>query len=285
MKLGRGGAEILPVLENVSAPGFAFVILAGGDHPLAGEWAERFHRQGIAVFWEAVSVEEMHQGHRLGASGLILKGQEAGGRVGEETTFILLQRWRAEFGPQSEQSLPAWVQGGIGPNAAAASIACGATGVVLDHQLLLAKESSLRKSARQWLAAFDGSQTVCLGERLGEIYRLHKRPGGSLVEQLQTEEARLEAAELTAEEKRAAWREAVEAQIQARPRTKFCSWGNPPVSRRHSRSVTSPWREFFRRSQIAWNETWHGPGNCNRWPPSPISRIGIRLNIRFFRGR
>src|SRR5690606_25673110 len=151
VKLGRGNEDLVSMLGEAPTPGLAFVILAGGDHPFAGEWAERFQGQWLAVFWEAVSVEEMKLGQRLGIWGLLLKGHGGGGRVGDGPTFILLQRGRAEFGPQTENPLPAWVQGGIGLNTAAGSIAAGASGVVLDNQLPLAKESPLKRSVKPWL--------------------------------------------------------------------------------------------------------------------------------------
>ncbi len=214
VKLGPGSGALLPMLEDVSSDHLAWVVLAGGDHAALSDWTIRFQNRGVQVFVEAVSVEEMHLAQKLGADGLILKGQEAGGRVGDETTFVLLQRWRAEFGPDAEFPLPAFVQGGIGLNTAAAVIAAGASGVVLESQLLMTKESALKKSARTWLSAFDGSQTVCLGARLGETYRIQKRPQSPVIETLEAEEIRLESSELSPEEKLAAWREAVAKQIQ-----------------------------------------------------------------------
>jgi NAD(P)H-dependent flavin oxidoreductase YrpB (nitropropane dioxygenase family) len=69
----------------------------------------------------------------------LLKGQEAGGRFGSETTFVLLQRWLAERG---DSAIPVWVQGGIGLNRAAACIAVGPAGVVLDCQLARAPRAA-----------------------------------------------------------------------------------------------------------------------------------------------
>src|SRR6202162_5504063 len=61
-----------------------------------------------------------------GIDGFIAKGHESGGIVGDETTFILLQRL------SRQTSLPIWAQGGIGLHSAAACRAAGAAGVVLD---------------------------------------------------------------------------------------------------------------------------------------------------------
>jgi len=211
VRLGVSELEIAPELVDY---GISCVIFAGGDTEYAADWITRFQGRGVAAYWEATCIEEMEAGYRLGVNGLILKGNEAGGRVGEETTFVLLQHWRAGFGPATDRFLPAWVQGGIGLNTAAASIAAGAAGVVLDDQLLLAKESSLRETGKSWLLAFDGSQTQCLGEGLGETYRVYKCPGSSSAETLQAEASSLKASELAPHERRAAWHKAVETELK-----------------------------------------------------------------------
>ncbi|MFD0902494.1 SDR family NAD(P)-dependent oxidoreductase [Actinomadura sediminis] len=60
--------------------------------------------------------------------GLVARGREAGGRAGDVTTFVLLQHLLA-------LDVPAYAAGGIGPRTAAAAVAGGAAGVVLDVQL------------------------------------------------------------------------------------------------------------------------------------------------------
>lgn len=215
VKLANADRQWLAVLDEFTSEDLGCVVLAGGDPTAASSIVEHFRGRSIQVLWEATSLEEIEQGRQLGVDGLILKGHEAGGRVGDETTFVLLQRWRKEYGPESARPVPAWVQGGIGLNTAAAVLAAGASGIVLESQLLLTKESSLKKSARHWLSAFDGSQTVCLGERLGAAYRLRKYPGCPVVETLTEEEAKLEAADLDAAEKRARWQKIIAEQTQS----------------------------------------------------------------------
>ena len=63
--------------------------------------------------------------------GLLLKGNEAGGFVGEDSSFILLQKWLGRTG------LPLYLRGGLTPHVAAACSAVGVAGGVLDSQLLL----------------------------------------------------------------------------------------------------------------------------------------------------
>ena len=129
----------------------AHVILAGADHPALAARVAELKAAGIDVLREAVSVAEAKHAAELSVSGIILKGHEAGGRVGADTSFVLLQKWR-QYAGKNGISLPFWVRGGIGANTAAACLAGGARGVVLDSQVLLTRETPLRDGARKRLA-------------------------------------------------------------------------------------------------------------------------------------
>ncbi|QIY74296.2 SDR family NAD(P)-dependent oxidoreductase [Streptomyces sp. RLB1-33] len=93
-----------------------------------------------------------------GAHGLIARGHEAGGPVGELSTFVLLQQLLSD----DEWDLPVWACGGAGPHTAAAVVAGGGAGVVLDTQLaLLAEaEAELPAGTSALLAGLDGSETT-----------------------------------------------------------------------------------------------------------------------------
>ncbi|MFD8000719.1 SDR family NAD(P)-dependent oxidoreductase [Streptomyces mirabilis] len=93
-----------------------------------------------------------------GAHGLIARGHEAGGPVGELSTFVLLQQLLDD----DELDLPVWACGGVGPHTAAAVVAGGGAGVVLDTQLaLLAEaEAELPAGTSALLAGLDGSETT-----------------------------------------------------------------------------------------------------------------------------
>ena len=207
IKVGPEGASLLDALLAGFPPDrLAWVCLAGGGRGDLERCIEGLKGRGRRVLFEAVSLAEAQLGERLGVDGLILKGHEAGGRVGAETSFILLQRWRAHVERGGNADLPVFVQGGVGPNTAAACAAGGATGVVLDAQLLLTRESSIPEEIRQRLAAFDGSETSCPGERLGTPYRVLSRPGLTAPGRAAREEDRLAAGSLDEEERRRAWR-------------------------------------------------------------------------------
>ena len=108
-----------------------------------------------------------------GVDGFVAKGHESGGVVGDETTFILLQRLL------KSTRLPVWAQGGIGLHSVAACRVAGAAGVVLDAQLSLARESSLPERVRQRVRRMDGSETVLTRESAGRLFRCVQHPGFS----------------------------------------------------------------------------------------------------------
>jgi acyl transferase domain-containing protein/NAD(P)H-dependent flavin oxidoreductase YrpB (nitropropane dioxygenase family) len=148
---------------------------------------DAIHQKSLQAFVVATNLEAAVSAEAAGADGLIAKGNEAGGWVGEETTFILLQRLLGRV------KLPVYAQGGVGLHTIAACRVAGASGVVLDDQLLLARESPLPSTVRARIAAMDGSETQCFGASFGAPFRAYSRPDLPIVGRLR----RLEAAVLT----------------------------------------------------------------------------------------
>ena len=97
---------------------------------------------------------------------LMVAGQEAGGWVGDETSLALLQAVLE----RASDDIRVWVRG-VGPALAAASVAAGAAGVVLDGALLLARESPLSGAVRAVVATWDGVETTLLGRPGGRRFR------------------------------------------------------------------------------------------------------------------
>lgn len=192
------------------------VILAGGDCPALAGCVRKLKDTQVKALLEATTIAEAARGIELGIDGLILKGHEAGGRVGADTSFVLIQKWR-QFSHRRGLNIPFWVRGGIGPNTTTASLAAGASGVVLDSQLLLARESSLPETAQRRISGLDGSETALLGGRLGETYRFYARPDSPWFQELSREEERLQSSDLPFEKRRAEWRQAVQSRVSADP--------------------------------------------------------------------
>jgi len=175
-------AEIVAALPSA----ITLVVVAGAGAAGLGPAIARARADGRRILAECTSVEEARAAVAGGADGVIAKGHEAGGHVGEETTFILLQRLRTEI------DKPVLAYGGIGLHSAAASYVAGCSGLVVDVQLALARESSVPARLRGILERMEGDETLCLGAELGDLYRIYQRPGMAAAEALQRLESSVE---------------------------------------------------------------------------------------------
>ncbi|WP_284742443.1 type I polyketide synthase [Amycolatopsis sp. RTGN1] len=137
-------ADVVAVVEPA-------VVLLCGD----ASWTVADAAAHLPVLAEVTSVAEAHAAHADGAHGLIARGSESGGRVGELGSFVLLQQLLGD----EQLPLPVLACGGIGPTTAAAAAAGGAAGVVLDTQLALLAECALPDSVQALLALSDGTNT------------------------------------------------------------------------------------------------------------------------------
>jgi len=137
-------ADVVAVVEPA-------VVVLGGDAP----WTVADAAAHLPVLAEVTSVAEAWAAAEAGAHGLIARGSESGGRVGEFGSFVLLQHLLAD----EQLALPILICGGIGPATAAAAAAGGAAGVVLDTQLALLAECALPDPVQALLALSDGTNT------------------------------------------------------------------------------------------------------------------------------
>src|SRR5689334_21712513 len=119
VKIGPACAVLLPDLLHPSSS-CREVLLAGGEHAELAEWIALFRGRQVRVLFEAITLAEARRAAEWDIDGLVLKGHESGGRVSEDTTLILLQRWRAAVAAKDMRPLPVYAQGGIGLHTAAA---------------------------------------------------------------------------------------------------------------------------------------------------------------------
>lgn len=133
---------------------------------------------GYKAVVEAIDVNEALMAQNCGADAVIAKGHEGAGRIGDGTTFVLVQQFVRAL------NVPVWAQGGIGLHSAAAVVAAGASGIVLDAQLYLCRDSLITAPARQRLEKMDGSETTVLQGPDGQ-FRLFAENGSARLAQLQ----------------------------------------------------------------------------------------------------
>ncbi|HEV7965903.1 MAG TPA: beta-ketoacyl synthase N-terminal-like domain-containing protein, partial [Actinoplanes sp.] len=143
-------------LARLGGDAVTFVVLTANSPWPVAETVESYE-----VLVEVTSLTEARDAAAAGATGLIARGMESGGRVSELSAFVLMQQLVTEV------DLPVWVAGGIGPRTAAATVVGGAAGVLLDTQLALLPESTLPDDVASLLRRMDGTEVVSEGERRG----------------------------------------------------------------------------------------------------------------------
>ncbi|MGW3993723.1 SDR family NAD(P)-dependent oxidoreductase [Amycolatopsis sp. NPDC004772] len=161
---GTAAADELALLGEWGVPAFGVRLAGPADLPdavttvLLTEDAEGTPRDfpGRRVLAEVTSRAAAGRAVAAGVHGLIARGHESGGRVGELSTFVLLQALLAD----GTLDVPVWAAGGIGPHTAAAAIAGGAAGVVVDTQLALLPEAELPSALTTAVTGLDGSETT-----------------------------------------------------------------------------------------------------------------------------
>jgi acyl transferase domain-containing protein/NAD(P)H-dependent flavin oxidoreductase YrpB (nitropropane dioxygenase family) len=147
-------------LSPADLPPEVDTVIVGPDASAEG-WRDAAGR----VLAEVTSAERARQAADHGVHGLVARGLEASGPVGGVSTFVLVQHLISEL------DLPVWAMGGIGLHTAAAAVAGGARGVVMDVQLALVAEAGLPGDVAAAIAAMDGSETTVTGG-----HRVYTRP-------------------------------------------------------------------------------------------------------------
>jgi acyl transferase domain-containing protein/NAD(P)H-dependent flavin oxidoreductase YrpB (nitropropane dioxygenase family)/NAD(P)-dependent dehydrogenase (short-subunit alcohol dehydrogenase family) len=148
---------------------------------------------GAEIAWQACSEEDAQEALALGAKTLILKGAEGAGLCSEDSSFILFQKLIAACASAGAE---VFIQGGVGLHTAAAYMALGAAGVILDSQIAMFPEyriSPARKTILSKLSgneirncsgfnyyAFPGSKAGDISE-LGELIELFGSDEGGIV--------------------------------------------------------------------------------------------------------
>ncbi len=135
--------------------------------------------------------------------GLVACGHETGGWVGEDSSYILMQKLAPRLGT------PLYVRGGIGLRSAAACRSAGAAGVILDDALLLLAESPLPATLQAELARLNGAECKPYGELLGRSCRVYARPGSAALKLTEGETRAAEGGSLDA----ATWAQHLDARI------------------------------------------------------------------------
>ncbi len=109
---------------------------------------------------------------------LILKGNEAGGRVSRYSSFVLMQ-WYLK-----NSEFPIFIHGGVGKYTAAGMFAAGVSGIVMDSHLLMTDEAPVSDNFKKLLAMVDESDSTEITYNGSDIYRVFAKLGTKIVKEL-----------------------------------------------------------------------------------------------------
>lgn len=210
ISIGELTPDLKKLIQFAATRGLQQVLLAYGWPRSLKREVKWLRDEGVQALVEVTGLTAAREAAKAGASGIILKGNECAGRVEEPTSFILLQ----QVVPAVD--IPVLARGGISLYSAAAAVAAGAAGVVLDWQLALASDAGIPEPIRTHVARMSGSETAVLGADLGAGFRGFHRPGELGFVRMREKLEQLSAGEPgSTDDVRSAWVAAVHAQIRA----------------------------------------------------------------------
>ena len=143
------------------------VVTTGAGNP--GIYLEKWHNAGIKVIPVVPSVALAKRLERNGADALIVEGTEAGGHIGEITTFTLV--------PQvcDAVSIPVIAAGGIADSRGFDAAVClGASGVQIGTVLLASNECPVHENYKKKVVKAKDTDTVVTGRGTGAPVRVIK---------------------------------------------------------------------------------------------------------------
>jgi len=172
LKLAFWDERLVPCLTEYAQKGLRWLILDAGALSGCLEAVAGLRQNGVHLLAELTTPDWPGHSLETAVDGLVLKGNESGGIVGENSSFILLQKWHRL------SRLPVFVRGGVTPLVAAACNVMGVKGCVLDSQVLLLDESPFARDLNPVLGNLSGTETAAIGNsREGRYFRFLVRPG------------------------------------------------------------------------------------------------------------
>ena len=143
------------------------LLLAGSTPEKFTKIVKTYKKLSQYLIYETTNISDAMDAQSAGFDGVILKGNESGGLIGTQSSFIQTQDLSGKL------EIPYWVQGGIGPHNAAALRVAGATGVVLCEQTWLTLESPFSSKQQSIWESCDGGETELIHSGK-EIFRILK---------------------------------------------------------------------------------------------------------------
>ncbi|MDR2648250.1 MAG: nitronate monooxygenase, partial [Clostridiales bacterium] len=167
LHLGRNSGAAAAALSEISERAETFGVCLVNETPRDISLPSRVSRiilpwgmtppetAGAELVWQVLTIEDAREALAAGAKTLILKGSEGAGLCGTDSSFLLFQKLMKSG---ADTDVEIFVQGGVGVHSAAAYIALGAAGVILDSQIALFPECGLPQVRKTVLSRLSGSE-------------------------------------------------------------------------------------------------------------------------------
>lgn len=141
------------------------ILTTGAGNP--SKYMDRFNQAGIEVIPVVASVALAKRMERIGASGIIIEGMEAGGHIGKSTTLTLLPQVVASV------DIPVIAAGGFGSGESlAAAIMLGAEGIQVGTRFVVSHESNAHDNFKKAIIKANDISTVVTGNLTGHPVRV-----------------------------------------------------------------------------------------------------------------
>ncbi|MDY0131850.1 MAG: beta-ketoacyl synthase N-terminal-like domain-containing protein [Desulforegulaceae bacterium] len=127
---------------------------------------------------ETTDIQISEELKSTGAEALVLKGAEAGGKISEYTSFVLMQ-WYLE-----NTDYPVIIHGGAGLYTTAGLFSGGASGIVLDSQLYLTDEAPVSKNFKNLLENLEEFDSDIIEDGSGKRFRFFSKLATKIVKDL-----------------------------------------------------------------------------------------------------
>jgi acyl transferase domain-containing protein/NAD(P)H-dependent flavin oxidoreductase YrpB (nitropropane dioxygenase family)/acyl carrier protein/NAD(P)-dependent dehydrogenase (short-subunit alcohol dehydrogenase family) len=131
---------------------------------------------------ETIDIQINEELKAAGADALVLKGAEAGGKISEFTSFVLMQ-WYLE-----NTDYPVIIHGGAGLYTTAGLFSGGASGIVLDSQLYLTDEAPVSKSFKNIFENLEEFDSDIIEDDKGNRFRFFSKLATKIVKDLKIKE-------------------------------------------------------------------------------------------------
>jgi acyl transferase domain-containing protein/NAD(P)H-dependent flavin oxidoreductase YrpB (nitropropane dioxygenase family)/acyl carrier protein len=175
LRLSRVDHQLLAALEKEQISNLDLLVLPVSK---TSDVPSKIHMGETKLLLEIKDIDLTDVIAKADPHALVLKGNEAAGQVSKYSSFILMQ-WYLK-----NQDRPVFIHGGVGRYTAAGMLAAGASGFVMDTQVLLADEAPVSPAFKNLLAMVEEGDSTEISIQDKQVFRVFAKLGTKIVKEL-----------------------------------------------------------------------------------------------------